>query len=42
MPGSLLNEGDSKMSETKEPLVEWVRDVYRELAFKQHKVESCA
>lgn len=34
MLGSLLNEGDLKMSEIKEFLVEWVRDVYRELVFK--------
>lgn len=42
MPGNLLNVGDSKMNEPKEPLVEWLRDAYREVAFEQHNVESCA
>lgn len=42
MPNSLLNNRDSKINESKEPLVRWSGDIYQEVAFEQHSVESGA
>lgn len=42
MPDGLSNNRDSKRNESKEPLVERLRDTYQEVAFEQHSVESCA